>query len=56
MTYAVEQDDITTITIYDNGVIYRVHTFRADIDDVELLAETLLKDAEIDKQREGEPQ
>ena len=56
MTYDIEQTDTeTTIRIFSNGEIYRTHTFRADIEDPEPLAEVLLNDARIDKEREGEP-
>lgn len=56
MNYTIEQtEDKLVINIIDNGDIYRSHTFYADVDDVELLAETLLNDALVDKEREGQP-
>lgn len=56
MEYTIDQSETeTTIRIFENGEVYRTHIFRADITEPEPLAEVLLNDARIDKQREGEP-
>ena len=56
MEYTIDQtENETTIRILSNGDVYRIHTFRADIESPEALAEVLLSDATVDKEREGQP-
>lgn len=56
MEYTIDQTETeTTICILENGEVCRTHIFRSDVTDAEALAEVLLNDAIIDKQREGEP-
>lgn len=56
MEYTIDQTEIeTTICILENGEVYRTHIFRSDVTDTEALAEVLLDDAIIDKEREGQP-
>ena len=55
MTYQIETTDKTIIRIYYGKTLYRTHVFSADIDEPDLVAQTLTNDAEIDKQREDQP-
>lgn len=47
-------DTTTTIRIYYNGVLYREHRFGV-IQDVKALSDVLINDAQVDKDRGGQP-
>jgi hypothetical protein len=56
MTYTIEETEQEyIISIFDKKVLFRTHSFPLEVEGIEAIAEVLTNDAEIEKQREGEP-